>query len=158
VEKDVEVTTPDGVADAALYHPEGEGSWPGVLVWPDAQGLRPTFRDMGRRLASSGYVVLVVNQFYRTRRAPVFDGDVDWSDPDTRASVMSLIRSITPEHAEVDAPAYVAFLDAQPETDASRPVGVQGYCMGGPLAFRTAAASDRIGAVASFHGGGLATD
>jgi carboxymethylenebutenolidase len=158
VETDVEVKTADGVADAALYHPEGKGKWPAVLLWTDVVGLRQVFRDMGRRLAGEGYVVLVPNPYYRVRRAPVVDGAFNFNNPDDRAKLGPLRASLTPEGVDRDAVAYVAFLDARPQTNRRKKAGVQGYCMGGPLSFRTAAASARIGAVASFHGGGLVTD
>lgn len=159
VEKDVEIKTPDGVADAALYYPEGKGSWPAVLLWPDVISLRPVFRDMGKRLAASGYVVLVPNLYYRVKKAPVVDGAFNFASPDDRAKLTPLRASVTPEGTDRDAVAYLAFLDAQPQTDKKKKVGTQGYCMGGPLAFRTAGAvPNRVGAVASFHGGGLFTD
>ena len=159
VESDVDVATPDGKADAALFHPAGPGKWPAVLIWTDILGLRPVFRQMGRRLAAQGYVVLVPNPFYRVRRAPIVDGAFDFSKPEDRAKVMPLAAALTPEGGASDATAFVRFLDAQPQTDTSRKAGVQGYCMGGPLTFRTAAArADRIGAAATFHGGGLVTD
>ena len=157
-EKDVVVKTADGSADAALFHPNGKGPWPAVLVWPDILGLRPVFREMGRRLAAAGFVVLVPNPFYRSRRAPIVDGAFDFAKPDDRAKVMALRQAMTDAGIDKDATAYLAFLDAQPQTNKRRKAGVQGYCMGGPLAFRTAAAvSARIGAVGSFHGGGLVT-
>ncbi|MES3026820.1 MAG: dienelactone hydrolase family protein [Pseudomonadota bacterium] len=159
VEKDVEIKTPDGVADAALYYPEGKGSWPAVLIWPDVMSLRPVFREMGRRLAAQGYVVLVPNLYYRVKRAPVVEGAFNFANPEDRAKLTPLRASVTPEGTDRDAAAYLAFLDAQPQTDKKRKVGTQGYCMGGPLAFRTAAAvPGRVAAVASFHGGGLVTD
>jgi carboxymethylenebutenolidase len=159
VEKDVDIKTADGVADAALYYPSGKGAWPAVVLWPDVMSLRPVFRDMGRRLAASGYVVLVPNLYYRAKRAPVIEGAFDFSKPEDRAKLTPLRASVTPEGTDRDAVAYVAFLDAQPQTDKKKKVGTQGYCMGGPLAFRTAAiVPSRIGAVASFHGGGLFTD
>jgi carboxymethylenebutenolidase len=158
VEKDVTITTPDGSADAALFHPAGKGPWPGVLVWPDILGLRPVFRDMGRRLAAAGYVVLVPNPFYRSKRAPVVDGAFDFSKPDDRSKVMAMRAAMTDAGVDKDATAFVTFLGTQPQTDKRRKMGVQGYCMGGPLSFRTAAAMpDRIGAVGSFHGAGLVT-
>jgi len=158
-EKDVEVKTPDGVADAALYYPQGKGSWPAVVLWPDVVSLRPVFREMGRRLASSGYVVLVPNLYYRVKRAPVVDGGFNFANPEDRAKLTPLRASVTPEGTGRDALAYIAFLDAQPQTDRKKKVGTQGYCMGGPLAFQTAGAvPSRVGAVASFHGGGLVTD
>jgi carboxymethylenebutenolidase len=159
VEKDVEIKTPDGVADAALYYPEGKGSWPAVLLWPDVVSLRPVFREMGKRLAASGYVVLVPNLYYRVKKAPVVDGGFNFANADDRAKLAPLRASVTPEGTDRDAVAYLAYLDAQPQTDKNKKVGTQGYCMGGPLAFRTAGAvPGRVGAVASFHGGGLFTD
>ena len=159
VEKDVEIKTPDGLADAALYYPEGKGAWPAVLLWPDVLSLRPVFREMGKRLAASGYVVLVPNLYYRVKKAPVIEGAFNFASPDDRAKLAPLRASVTPEGADRDSVAYLAFLDAQPQTDKNKKVGTQGYCMGGPLAFRTAGAvPNRVGAVASFHGGGLFTD
>jgi carboxymethylenebutenolidase len=158
VEKDVEVKTADGTADAALYYPAGKGTWPAVLVWPDILGLRPVFRELGKRLAAQGYVVLVPNPFYRSKRAPVVEGPFDFSKPEDRAKVMALRQAMTNEGIDKDAVAYLAFLDAQAQTNRKKKAGVQGYCMGGPLSFRTAAAvPNRIGAVGSFHGGGLTT-
>ena len=157
-ETDVTITTPDGVCDAALFYPKGKSAWPAVLVWPDIMSLRPVFRDMGRRLAAAGYVVLVPNLYYRTRKAPVIEGAFDFNKPDDRAKLMTLRTTVTPEGTDRDAAAYVAFLDAQKQTSKAKKIGVQGYCMGGPLAFRTAAiAPGRIAAVATFHGGGLVT-
>lgn len=158
-EKDVIVKTPDGMADAALFYPEGKGAWPAVLVWPDIMGLRPVFREIGKRLAGQGYVVLVVNPFYRNKKAPVLSGAIDFNDPETRKILMGYRAAMTDEGTDRDAAAFLAFLDAQPQTDKRKKAGVQGYCMGGPLSFRTAAAvPGRIGAVGSFHGGGLVTD
>lgn len=159
VEKDVEIKTPDGVADAALYYPEGKGSWPAVVVWPDVISLRPAFREMGRRLAASGYVVLVPNLYYRVKKAPVVESGFNFASPEDRAKIAPMRATVTPEGTDRDATAYIAFLDALPQTDKKKKVGVQGYCMGGPLAFRTAGvAPSRVAAVASFHGGGLVTD
>lgn len=158
VEKDVEIKTPDGVADAALFYPEGKGKWPAVLLWPDVMSLRPVFREMGRRLAAAGYVVLVPNLYYRAKKAPVIEGAFNFANPDDRAKLTPLRATVTPEGTDRDAFAYVAFLDAQPQTNKAKKIGVQGYCMGGPLSFRTAAAAPgRVAAVASFHGGGLVT-
>ena len=157
VETDVTVPTADGQADAVLFRP-AKGTHPAVLIWTDILGLRPVFRDMGRRLAAQGYVVLVPNPYYRKVRAPVVGPDFDFSKPESRAVVMPLMASLTPEGATVDAHAFLAFLDAQPATDKRKKAGVQGYCMGGPLAFRTAAAvPGRIGALATFHGAALVT-
>lgn len=159
IEKDVTITTPDGTADAALFHPSGKGPWPAVLVWPDILGLRPVFRDMGRRLSASGYVVLVPNPFYRSAHAPVVSGSFDFSNAEARQKLMGHRQAMTDTGIDQDAKAYLAFLDAQPQTARNRKAGVQGYCMGGPMTFRTAAAMpNRIGAVGSFHGAGLVTD
>ncbi len=159
VEKDVNVPMATGVSDSALFYPEGKGTWPAVLVWTDILGLRPVFREMGKRLAAQGYVVLVPNPFYRNARAPVVDGSFDFNKPEDRAKVMPMAQALTADANISDAQAYVAFLDAQPQTNKKKKMGVQGYCMGGPLTFRTAAtAPERIGAAATFHGGGLVTD
>lgn len=158
VEKDVAVKTPDGTSDAVLFHPNGNGPWPAVLVWPDILGLRPVFREMGRRLAAEGYVVLVPNPFYRSKKAPVTEGAFDFNKPEDRAKVMGYRQAMTDAGIDKDAVAYLTFIDAQKQTDKKKRVGVQGYCMGGPLSFRTAAAvPGRIGAVGSFHGAGLVT-
>lgn len=157
-EAEVEVKTPDGTADCYFVHP-AQGAHPAVLVWPDIFGLRPAFRQMGRRLAESGYSVLVVNPFYRKQHAPTAPEHPDFNDPETRAALMALMESLTPATAATDAKAFVDWLDAQPSVDRKRRMGTIGYCMGGPLVMRTAAAMPaRIGAGASFHGGGLATD
>ena len=157
-EKDVEVKTADGTADAVLYHPAGTGSWPAVLIWPDVVSLRPAFREMGRRLAAEGYVVLVPNLYYRVKRAPVGAGAFDYNTPDDRAKLFACRGAMSDAGVDNDSKAYIAFLDAQPQTNRKKKVGVQGYCMGGPLSFRTAAAvPTRIAAVGSFHGGGLTT-
>jgi carboxymethylenebutenolidase len=159
VEKDVNVPMASGVADSALFYPEGKGTWPAVLVWTDILGLRPVFREMGRRLAAEGYVVLVPNPFYRNAKAPVVDGSFDFSKPEDRAKVMPMAAALTADANISDAKSYVAFLDSQSQTNKKKKMGVQGYCMGGPLTFRTAATqADRIGAAATFHGGGLVTD
>jgi carboxymethylenebutenolidase len=163
VETDVSVKTPDGTCDAVLFHPKPGASkqqWPAVLVWPDIMGLRPAFRDMGRRLAGQGYTVLVVNPFYRSARAPVIGDNFDFSNPEQRAKLTGYRAAMTNDGIDRDAAAYLAFLDAQPVTDRTKKAGVQGYCMGGALSFRTAAmAPERIAAVGSFHGGnGLFSD
>jgi carboxymethylenebutenolidase len=159
VEKDVSVPMASGVSDSALFYPEGKGPWAAVLMWTDILGLRPVFREMGRRLAAEGYVVLVPNPFYRSAKAPVVDGSFDFSKPEDRAKVMPMAQLLTTDAIVSDAKAYTSFLDAQPQTDKKKKMGVQGYCMGGPPVFRTAAArADRIGAAATFHGGGLVTD
>lgn len=154
----VDIKTPDGVADAYFVHPE-TGAHPGVLIWPDIFGLRPAFVQMATRLAESGYSVLVVNPFYRVHKAPTAPENPDFNDPDTRKALMGLAGSLTAETAVTDAKAFVGFLDQQHAVDKKRKIGTTGYCMGGPFVMRTAAAiPERIGAGATFHGGGLATD
>jgi len=154
VEAEVTITTPDGTCDAYFVHPS-TGTAPGVIVWPDIFGLRGSMRQMGRRLAESGYSVLVVNPFYRTQKAPTAVKGA--ATP--IAEVMPLARTLNEQTHMTDARAFVAWLDQQPSVARNRRMGTQGYCMGGPMAFRTAAAMpDRVGAVASFHGGGLVTD
>ena len=160
VETDVEITTPDGTCDAAFIHPKS-GAHPGVLIWPDAFGLRPSMREMGRRMAAEGYSVLVPNPFYRISKAPFTDAShFNFQNPDDMAKLRPLMASVNaPGNGEKDAIAYVGFLDAQKEVDRTKKIGTQGYCMGGPLVMRTSATlPDRIGAGASFHGGGLVTD
>jgi carboxymethylenebutenolidase len=158
-ETDVMVPTPDGKADAVLFHPAGSGTWPAVLMWPDILGLRPVFREMGKRLAAAGYVVLVPNPFYRTNRAPVVTGSFDFNNPQQRDNLMAIRGKLTNPMVDTDAAAFIAFLDQQKQTDRRKGAAVQGYCFSGPFAFHTAAVrSDRIRAVATFHGGGLVTD
>lgn len=155
---DLDVATPDGTADCHFVHP-ASGTHPGVLIWPDALGLRPAFRRMGERLAESGYSVLVVNQYYRTTRAPVVQPGEHFGQEATRDRIIPLMRTLSPETHVTDARAFVSFLDEQAPVDGDRKMGTMGYCMGGPITMRTAAAvPDRIGAGASFHGGGLVTD
>jgi carboxymethylenebutenolidase len=157
-DSEVEIKTPDGTADAYFVHP-AKGAHAAVLVWPDIFGLRTSFRQMGKRLAESGYSVLVVNPFYRTKKAPTAPERADFSDPATRTSLMALAGSLTPQTQVTDAKAFVAWLDNQASVDKKRKVGTTGYCMGGPITMRTAATQpDRVGAGASFHGGGLVTD
>ena len=153
-ESDVTVTTPDGAADCYFVHP-ASGTAPGVLVWPDIFGLRPAFRQMGKRLAESGYAVLVVNPFYRVKKAPTAEAGAKTPIADVRP----LAQGLNETTQMTDAKAFIGWLDQQSSVARNRKVGTQGYCMGGPIAFRTAAAvPERVGAVASFHGGGLATD
>ncbi len=158
VETDVEVKTPDGTCDAAFIHPKS-GAHPGVLIWPDAFGLRPSFRAMARRLAAEGYSVLVPNPFYRVTKAPFTDAST-FNFATDMGKIQPLMASVNaPGAAEKDAVAYIAFLDAQKPVNKRKKIGTQGYCMGGPLVVKTAATvPDRVGAGGSFHGGGLVTD
>ena len=154
-ESEIDVTTPDGVADCYFVHP-ASGAHPGVLIWPDAFGLRDAKRQMARRLAESGYSVLVVNPYYRSQRAPVVSS-TNFAEVST--TVRPLMATLNAETHARDAQAFVSFLDSQSSVDSNRKMGTMGYCMGGPITMRTAAAlPDRIGAAASFHGGGLVTD
>jgi carboxymethylenebutenolidase len=161
VMQDVEIKMPDGTCDAAFIHPKN-GSHPGVLIWADAFGLRPSFREMGKRIAAQGYSVLVPNPFYRKGKAPFFQDASSFSfqNQADMAKLQPLMASVNaPGAAEKDAVAYITFLDAQPQVNKAKKIGTQGYCMGGPLVVKTAAAVPaRIGAGASFHGGGLVTD
>jgi len=151
---EVTIKTPDGTCDAYFVHP-GTGTAPGVLVWPDIFGLRPAFRSMGKRLAENGYSVLVINPFYRTKKSPTADQGAATAIP----QLMPLAQSLNEATHMTDAKAFIAWLDQQPSVAKNKKVGTQGYCMGGPMAFRTAAAvPERVGAVATFHGGGLVTD
>jgi carboxymethylenebutenolidase len=158
IETDVMVQTPDGMADCLFVHP-ASGKYPGVIIWPDILGLRPAFRLMGKRLAESGYSVLVVNPYYRTARSPVVAEGASFQDESTRNTVLPMARSLSAETNVTDARAFVEFLDKQSPVDTNRKIGTTGYCMGGPITMRTAAAvPERIGAGASFHGGRLVTD
>jgi carboxymethylenebutenolidase len=157
-ETSVDIKTPDGVADAYFVHP-ASGAHPGVLIWTDIMGLRPAFETMGKRLAESGYSVLVPNPFYRSRKAPVVPEGSSFQDDATRQTLMSLMSTLTPDIQVTDAKTFVGYLASQPAVDRKRKMGTAGYCMGGPITMRTAATfPDRIGAGASFHGANLATD
>src|ERR1700677_2997730 len=154
VESDVNVTTPDGTADCYFVHPAASTA-PGILIWPDIFGLRPAFRQMGKTLAESGYSVLVVNPFYRVKKAPTAAQGGATPIP----QVLPLMQALNETTHMTDAKAFVGWLDQQTSVAKNRKMGTQGYCMGGAMAFRTAyAVPDRVGAVASFHGGnGLVT-
>ena len=153
-ESEVTIKTPDGTCDAYFVHPT-TGTAPGVLVWPDIFGLRPAFRQMGKRLAETGYSVVVINPFYRRMKAPTAGRGSATPIPE----LMPLAQSLNETTTFADAKAFIAWLDQQQSVAKNKKIGTQGYCMGGPLAFRTSAAvPDRVGAVASFHGGGLVTD
>lgn len=158
VEADVVIDTPDGKADCYFVHPEN-GAAAAVLIWPDILGLRPAFRQMGKRLAESGYSVLVVNPYYRNEKSPVVGPGASFSDEDVRTKVRGLAGNLSAETNVTDAKAFIGWLDAQPTVDTSKKMATTGYCMGGPMVFRTAAAvPDRVGAAGTFHGGGLVTD
>lgn len=154
-ESDVEIKTPDGTCDGYFVHPTA-GKSAAVLIWTDAGGLRPAFKAMGKRLAEAGYAVLVPNPFYRTRRAGAAAPNP--TEPAARDAMLANMRALNPTTHVTDARAFVSWLDAQAAVDTRKKVGTMGYCMGGPITMRTAAAlPERVGAGASFHGGGLAT-
>ena len=157
-ESDIDIKTADGTCDAYFVHP-AKGAAPGVLVWPDIFGLRPAFKQMGKRLAESGYAVLVINPFYRAKHAPTAPEKPDFNDPATRQALLALAGSLSPDTAMTDAKAFVGYLESQAAVDKKRKMGTTGYCMGGPFVMRTAAAfPNRIGAGCTFHGGGLVTE
>jgi carboxymethylenebutenolidase len=159
VESDVDIKTPDGTADSYFVHP-AKGKHPAVLVWTDIMGLRPAFRQMGKRLAEQGYSVLVPNPFYRKQKAPILPpGGKGMEDPATRQTLMAMGGSLNPQTHATDARAFIPWLDAQASVDTKKKIGTTGYCMGGPIVFRTAAEfPNRVGAGATFHGAALATD
>lgn len=151
----VQVPTADGTCDAFFVHP-AKGAHPGVILWPDIGGLREAKQVMARRLAAAGYAVLAVNQYYRGAKAPVLASFAAWRTPEGQATIAPLRQALTAEAVTRDGKAYVAWLDGQAVVDKRRKIGAQGYCMGGPFTVRTAfAAPERVGAAASFHGGGL---
>jgi carboxymethylenebutenolidase len=157
-EKMVSITTKDGVCDAFFVHP-GKGTHPGVIMWPDIAGLRDVKKIMARSLAAEGYAVLVVNQYYRSGPAPVMRSFSEYRTPEGQAKIAPMRALLTPDAVTRDAAAYVAFLDRQDAVDTKRKIGSNGYCMGGPFTVRTAAAVPaRVGAAASLHGAGLATE
>ncbi len=157
MEMDVNITTPDGTADCYFVHPT-TGTHAAVIIWPDILGLRPAFRAMGKRLAQSGYSVLVVNPFYRSAKSPVVGEGASFADPAIAAIVRPMAGQLNATTHVTDARAFVAWVDQQSSVDTGRKIGTMGYCMGGPIVMRTAATlPDRIGAGGSFHGGGLNT-
>ena len=158
-ESDVVIGMADGSCDAALFRPTGGGRWPGIVIFADALGLRPVFRDMGRRLAAEGYTVIVPNPFYRTRKAPVLSGPFDFSKPDDRAKLVGLMAPLNTATKTRDGTTYVAYLATLPQVKTATKIGVVGYCMGGPYTILTAAAApERVAAGVSLHGANLVTD
>lgn len=156
--RDVEIKTADGICDAYFVAP-AEGKHPAVLVWPDIRGLRPAFRQMADRLAGEGYAVLTINPFYRWQKSPVVDAANDFNVPEVREKLFGYLKQLNKTLVTTDATAHLAFLDAQKEVDSKRRIGTTGYCMGGAMTIYTAALNpNRVGAAASFHGGGVGTD
>ena len=158
VEQEVSIETKDGVCDAVLFFPR-EGKFPATLIWTDIRGLRQSFKLMGKRLASQGYVVLIPNPFYRSSPAPAPRKGFNYFDLEQRKKVFSMMKLLIAKGAaERDTSYFVKFLKNHVSVDNSRKMGVSGYCMGGPLAFRSAShVPNFISAVASFHAGGLVT-
>jgi carboxymethylenebutenolidase len=158
VEQEVMVETPDGMADCYFVHP-ASGKHAAVMVWPDISSIRPSFRAMGKRLAESGYSVLVINPYYRSHKGRLLPEGKGFGDPGIRDLLFSHAGTLSPETCVSDGRAFVEYLDAQSSVDTGRKIGVTGYCMTGSYTMRLAAAMpERIGAGGSFHGGGLATD
>lgn len=158
IETDLQIHTADGISDSVFFRPEGSGRWPGVLYLTDLAGLRPAYREMGRRLAAHGYAVLMPNAFYRTGKAPMFDFKPLMGEERTMKRFAELSGPLSPEAMERDASTYLDSLSAE-NSVAAGPVGVVGYCFTGAMAMRAAAARPgKVGAAASFHGGGLCTD
>src|SRR5690606_35116344 len=156
-QRDVSIETPDGTCEASLHTPSGEGSWPAVIMYPDAGGVRPAFHDMAQRLADLGYAVLLPNFYYRLGEIEPFDMSTAFSDPDERKRIMSLVASVSKEEVARDTAAMLEFFDAQPEVAGTK-IGTTGYCMGGGFALTAAGRfPDRVAAAASFHGGNIAT-
>lgn len=158
-ERAVEIRTVDGTADGILYFPDGKGPWPGVAHLPDIMGVRKSHEEMAKRLAGQGFAVLLANVFYRTsKNRPLWDFPLTMGEERTMKKFGELAGPLPPEAMERDGSAYVDFLAKQPEVSGAK-IGVVGYCFTGQFALRTAAArADRVGAAASFHGGGLWTD
>jgi carboxymethylenebutenolidase len=152
------VTTPDGTCTVRLFTPDGAGPWPGVVMYPDAGGVRDTFDDMAARLAGLGYAVLLPDVYYRLGDWAPIDLKTAFSDPEERQRLMSMIGSVTPDNATVDASVFFDYLASRPEVSGDR-FGTTGYCMGGRVSLVVAGRQPgRVAAAASFHGGGLATD
>jgi carboxymethylenebutenolidase len=156
--RNVVIDTPDGKADAFFVYPK-KGKHAAVIMWPDIAGLRDAYKTMGTRLAAAGYAVLVVNQYYRSSPAPILNSLMEWRTPPGQEKLKPMIAAITPAGTVSDAGAFVAWLDGQAQVDRQKKIGSCGYCMGGPFTVRTAFANPaRVGAAASFHGGGLVGD
>ena len=152
----VEIPAPDGTSNGSLHLPDGDGPWPGVLMYPDAGGLRDTFRQMGDQLAGMGYVTLVPDIYYRAGQWAPFDVNTVFTDPQERARMGALARVLTNDRVTADAAAYADFLLARPEVSGSA-IGTTGYCLGGRLSMIAAGGiGHTIAAAASFHGGRLA--
>lgn len=151
------ITTPDGAAEAFFVTPNS-GTHPGVLLWPDVAGLRDAYKTMATRLAGAGYAVLAVNQYYRSGKMPLLSSFAEWRTEEGKEKIRPMREALNPEAISRDGAAFAAWLDQRKEVDKKRKVATTGYCMGGPFTLRTAAAApERVGVIASFHGGGLVT-
>ncbi len=158
IEATIQLTTPDGVMPTRMYHPDGAGPWPVVIFYMDGVAIRPTLFEMARRLAAHGYYVVLPDLFYRSGSYPPFDGATVFGNPEARAKLMELIKSVTQAGLAADTQAINTYVDADPAADATR-IGTVGYCMGGSAALAAAGRDpDRVRAAASYHGGRLATD
>jgi carboxymethylenebutenolidase len=153
---DVQIPAPDGQSNGTLHVPDGDGPWPGVVVFPDAGGARETMREVGDRLAEMGYVALVPDIFYRAGEWAPFDMATVFSDASERTRMFGMIGELTNDRIIADSGAYADFLLARPEVSGSA-IGSTGYCLGGRMSLLAAGGlGDKIGAAASFHGGRLA--
>lgn len=156
--REVVIKTPDGQADGVFITPD-TGKHPGIILWPDVAGLRPAYETMASRLAAAGYAVLAINPYYRSAKSPILTEFAQWRTEEGQAKIAPMRAALTSDAIARDGAAFVAWLDTQAEVDAAKKIGTQGYCMSGSFTFRTAAAvPDRVGAIASFHGGGLVAD
>lgn len=152
------VRTPDGTCPVTIATPDGDGPWPGIVMYPDAGGRRPVFDGMAERLAGCGYAVLVPDIYYRSGAWAPFDMNTAFSDPDERKRIMKMMGGITAEKMAVDACAFFDYLESRPEVSGTA-FGTTGYCMGGRTSLVVAGrVPDRVAAAMSFHGGGLASD
>jgi carboxymethylenebutenolidase len=150
------IDAPDGACTATLHTPEGDGPWPGVIMFVDAGGVRETFLDMADHLAGLGHAVLLPDVYYRAGGFAPFDMSTVFGDEAERRRLAALMSDLTSERVAADAAVYASTLLARPEVSGSR-IGTTGYCMGGKASLTAAGAlGDTIGAAASFHGGGLA--
>jgi carboxymethylenebutenolidase len=155
---DVQISTPDGTCPASLHVPEGDGPWPGVLLFPDAGGARETMRVMADRLAGMGYVALVPDVYYREGEWTPFDIATVFSDENERGRLSGFMSRLTRDRIVSDTGAYLDYLLSRPEVVGTA-AGTTGYCMGGRLSLITAGAHpDKVGAAASFHGGRIAVE
>ena len=154
----IEIKMQDGVSDSVFFHPEGEGSWPGIVYLTDIGGIRDANRESAARLAQRGYAVLMPNIFYRSGRAPLLPSIRSLDNDGRKKRMAELSGPLTPEAIERDSSAYIDALTSQSSTRPG-PIGVVGHCFSGKMAmFAAAARPDKVAAVASFHGGGLYTD